>query len=246
MVSINKLAYSLHPCGYSKCAPCRLSNYEAAEIDYTCEYLDRVAKAGLLTGIFVDVGAHVGLWALSMSEWYINRYATIPHIIAIEADTDNYQKLRENATQASTGIMPVHSAAWNRDTKLLLKRRTHPARHKVIEGVQGCETDSEIRVPGVALDTVANTPEKRNIDAIKIDVEGAELLVLNGARSILTENKQLIVIVEYSADHFEEYGYRAEQLTAFMVSHGFRVPRKQDRTIINHLEIGRASCRERV
>jgi FkbM family methyltransferase len=236
-MSKERLAYTLKPCGHGKCSACRLKDYEATEIDYVCDYLDRVAKAGKLKGVFVDVGAHVGLWSLSLSEWYQNRYNIVPTIYALEPDSQNFVRLRANAQQAETGIVPVQVAAWNRTEYLYLKRNENPSRHKVAS--VGRAGRQAMRVQGVALDSVANTPEKVQIDGIKIDVEGAELHVLNGARSILTENKQMIAVVEYSVEHFAEYGTTCKQVTGFMQAHGFRPARDIDVKLTTKLLTGK-------
>lgn len=219
--------YTMRTCGYKKCSPCYVNNYEAKEIDYVTKYLDRVAEAGKLNGTFIDVGAHVGLWSLQMSEWYQCRYAIIPIIYALECESANYTKLRRNAVQAETGIIPAQIAAWHRDEWLYIKQHAHPARHQVVSiSQQGSE---RMRVMGKALDDMASAPENRQIDVIKIDVEGAELNVLNGARALLDENEQLLVVIEYSVGHFVQYGYTCEQVTGFMQANGYRFARPVDK-----------------
>lgn len=230
------IAYKFHPCGFRKCSPCYLKGYESTEIDYVCSYLDRVAEAGKLKGVAIDVGAHVGLWAMHLSEWYQNRYNVVPTIYAIEPDGLNYRQLLLNAQQPQTGITAINLAAWNKNTSLFFHQNTNPGRHKVSDvGVHG---RAMMRVQGVALDSIASTKEQRQTDVLKIDVEGAELNVLNGARSILMDNDQLLVVVEYSLGHFAEYGYKAAQLTAFMREHGFKPARPVDTKTILKIRAG--------
>ena len=235
-MSAPQIAYKFHPCGYKKCRPCYMKDYEAAEIDYTCNYLNKVAEAGKLNGVFVDVGAHAGLWSLQMSEWYQCRFNIKPTIYAIEADMDNFITLKRNALQAQTGIVPVHAAAWLRNTWLFVKKRENPAQHKVVDvAVPG---GSPMRVNGIALDSSCPTHESKQIDAIKIDVEGAELNAVNGARQILMANDQMLAIIEYSVGHFEEYGYKPKQLTALMGSCGFRPARTLDKRVTEDIRAG--------
>lgn len=226
---------AFHTCGYRKCSPCRVQGYEATEINFVCAYLDRVASIGKLNAVFVDVGAHVGLWALSLSEWYRNRYNIVPTIYALEPDMDNYVQLRRNAQQALTGIVPIQVAAWNRREWLVLQRHDNPGRHQVVSGTPKNLLE---RIQGVALDDVAWTKKMRQMDAIKIDVEGAELNVLNGACQILTDNEQLLVMIEYSISHFQKYGYTPAQLTAFMQQHDYRPVRSVDNRTIKNISAG--------
>jgi len=232
----DKLIYKFEKCGHTDCAPCNLVDYESREIDYVCDYLDRVDEGGMLNGAFIDVGAHAGLWSLQMSEWYRNRYNVVPSILALEPDDLNFIALKKNAEQADTGIHPLKAAAWNKDIKLFFSKNSIPARHRVFEiGVSG---RTALRVQGVSLDGMAKTKKGRQVDAIKIDVEGAELNVLNGAREILNANKQLLIVVEYSIDNFTAYGCHPKQVTAFMESHGFLPAREEDVQVTNQINLG--------
>lgn len=232
----DNIAYKLRGCGYKNCAPCYMKGYEMNEITIACAYLDRLYEKQQMTGVCVDVGAHVGLWSLALSEWYQNRYNVKPLIYALEPDASNFVRLRQNAQQDETGIVPAQVAAWNRSDWLYLEQNENPGRHKVhqLAGQQ----QGRMRVQAVALDDVANTPDKRKIDLIKIDVEGAELHVLNGARSILVENEHLLVIVEYCVEHLEEYGDTPQQITKFMQAHGFKPVRPQDIDTIKTIRAG--------
>lgn len=230
------IAYKLRTCGYPRCSPCYVTDYEAKDIDFACEYIDRIAEAGKSSNVFVDVGAHVGLWSLQMSEWYQCRYNVIPTIYALEPDRLNHRVLRSNAQQAETGIVPVQAAAWNTNKQLYLKPHANPGRHTVTEFSLNANLLSQVQ--GIALDTVASTPAKRNIDVIKIDVEGAELNVLNGARQILTDNKQLLLVIEYSVGHFKAYGYTPAQLTAFLAEHDYYPARPIDERTVKSIRTG--------
>jgi len=228
--------FILHPCGCNQCAPCSMAGYEQTEIDFACQYLDRRCEAGTLNKRFIDVGAHVGLWSLKLSEWYQDRYEEIPTIYALEADAINYKQLKKNADQGQTGIMAVNLAVWNKNAYLFMQKNANFGRHRVTD--KGVCDRTAVRVNGIALDSVAKTPEQRKMDIIKIDVEGAELMVLNGARQILIDNPELLVVVEYSLDHMAAYGYRPHQCTAFMQAHNFRPARPEDEVTINRIQVG--------
>jgi FkbM family methyltransferase len=213
-----------------------MKDYESTEIAFVCNYLDRVAEAKLLSGIFVDVGAHVGLWSINMSHYYQARYHIVPTIYAMEPDSSNYIELRRNAQTCVTGIVPAQVAAWNKNTHLHLKMNENPGRHRVIESVVGNAEDT-LKVQAVTLDTVSESGN-RLVDVIKIDVEGAELMVLNGARGVLTENEQMLVMVEYSIGHFAQYGYTPQQLSNFMQAHGYRFARPYDQVSAEKIKAG--------
>jgi FkbM family methyltransferase len=230
MIPNNRHGYKLAQCGYADCAPCNLHNYERREIGYVTSYLDRLHAARQLHGVFVDVGAHTGLWSLAMSIQYQDRYLMTPCIYAFEPDIANYSKLQQTAAQPHTGIIPVRSAVWNRPGTLAIVASDNPSRHYVTADAPSNET---VQVtPGVTIDSLTDSAEKRQmIDAIKIDVEGSELLVLNGAKQTLIDATQLLLVVEYSIEHLARYDNKPQQVTAFLQAYGYVPVRDEDREV---------------
>lgn len=60
------------------------------------------------------------------------------------------------------------------------------------------------------------------MDLIKLDVEGAELLVLKGAQRILTEMRSIIVM-EVSRRTTARFGYSVDDLLAFLEQQGYQI-----------------------
>ena len=61
---------------------------------------------------------------------------------------------------------------------------------------------------------------KRSPRVIKVDVEGAELLVLRGAVQTLREVEAVVVEVNLDA-HCQQFGYRFAEIFEFLDLHGF-------------------------
>ena len=221
----------MYTCNHAQCAPCHMANYEKREMDYVCEYLDKRFRLSLLTGAFIDIGAHVGLWSLRLSEWYITRYNRVPNIFALEADADNFKVLTRNAYESkSTGINPHCAAAWDKREKVTMWRSSHPARHYVTEMPIGTVADS-FSMQGIPLDSVMCG----EFDAMKIDVEGAEMKVVMGARKLLKKNPHMLLVVEYSVDNFARFHYKAAQLTTLLAECGFTPARPIDEQIVKNI-----------
>lgn len=60
------------------------------------------------------------------------------------------------------------------------------------QDVEGNRTEPEIIVPSISLDDYF--PRGSQLDFVKIDVEGAEALVIRGMQRILSENRPILII----------------------------------------------------
>ncbi|NQX91861.1 MAG: FkbM family methyltransferase [Flavobacteriales bacterium] len=75
-------------------------------------------------------------------------------------------------------------------------------------------TIEEIQVSTEKLDNII--PEGLNVDLIKIDVEGAELQVLQGSKNILKQH-QPVVIFEHGLGASDHYGTKPEDIYQLLV-----------------------------
>lgn len=82
------------------------------------------------------------------------------------------------------------------------------------------EADKFIEVQLNTLDTIIDV--KTKIKLIKIDVEGAEYLVLNGAQKLL-ERDQPYVIFEHGLGASDIYGFGPDQVFALFNSHKMKI-----------------------
>lgn len=79
----------------------------------------------------------------------------------------------------------------------------------------------EVRVPTRTLDAVVDERGLTHVDLVKCDVEGAELLVLDGARRMLEEQRP-VVVLEADDQHQAREGASADAVLAVMRGHGYR------------------------
>ena len=71
-----------------------------------------------------------------------------------------------------------------------------------------------IEVDVIPLDEVV--PAGERVDVVKIDVEGAELAVLQGMTRIINEHRDLVIIAEFGSSHLKAAGITSVQwFTAF-------------------------------
>jgi FkbM family methyltransferase len=156
-------------------------NYE--EIDK-----EEIIKALPEEGVFIDVGANIGLFSL-----YILKKCPKVKVIAFEPNSQVRQCLEHTKKFNNLNIYPYAIAKENK--KGILYRSTHNdgghSINKEYEQVtQGEFENIEIR----ALSREFLASEKEKVDVIKIDVEGAEREVLEGALELIKQDRPMLII----------------------------------------------------
>jgi FkbM family methyltransferase len=155
------------------------------------EALCRYLKPG---DCFYDVGAHIGFYSLIAARLV----GQAGHIIAFEPDPDNAETLRENAAKNGfLGVCVVCAAISDKDEVVRFHRSTHndPSRMSGMvmrENLLGIRESEILSCRAVSLDSFCSSHQTPNL--VKVDVEGAELQVLEGARYLLRQKKPVLII----------------------------------------------------
>jgi len=71
------------------------------------------------------------------------------------------------------------------------------------------------------LDAIVTLPRNREIAVLKVDVEGHEKFVLEGASGLLS--RTAVIYFESWSEHFEKFGYQLSDIVEHLKSHGFRI-----------------------
>jgi FkbM family methyltransferase len=80
-----------------------------------------------------------------------------------------------------------------------------------------------VTVPAISLDAYCDGAEIDRIDVMKIDVEGYELPVLEGARGLMGRSSPATILYECEDAMCRRFGYRASEMHAFLLAHGYRI-----------------------
>jgi FkbM family methyltransferase len=160
---------------------------------------------------FVDVGAHIGS---ILSEVMYND-PTI-RIVAIEAIPEKVAKLRQRFPSVEFHNCAVGQSNGKTQFFINLSRSGYSSLNRPDKSTA---TISEIQVSIQRLDDLVSS---HNIDAIKIDVEGAELGVLQGSESIL-KNCRPTIMFESAPQPSGNADKTKEALYQYLSSHQYAV-----------------------
>lgn len=79
------------------------------------------------------------------------------------------------------------------------------------------------RVPLTRMDDYCRRQGIQHLDFVKVDVEGAELLVLRGMEEIAGKSPGLVVVIETDGQMTQSFGYEPQDVVAWFHAHGFEV-----------------------
>jgi FkbM family methyltransferase len=136
------------------------------------ELAREIARVGARPFVFVDVGANVGLFSL-----YVAATARAARILAIEPEPGNFARLAFNiAANPGAPITPLALALGDAEgtAEIVLNERDRGGTRLAAGATQG----RGVAVPCRPLLAVLTEAGVTGIDALKIDVEGAEDRVL--------------------------------------------------------------------
>jgi FkbM family methyltransferase len=146
--------------------------------------------------IVVDVGAHIGHYTIISSK----RVGQNGRVIAIEAHPDNFEILNRNIKlNKLTNVIPLNYAVYSKQTKLKLYLPVEEPGFTIYNTIMinRAKTDEKfIEVNANTLDYLLQQNGIRDANWIKIDVEGAEFEVLKGAHNILSNSKDIALLIE--------------------------------------------------
>src|SRR5438445_873636 len=137
--------------------------------DYNIEELDFLRGHTPKGGVFVDVGANVGTYAMVLAR----HVGASGKVIAIEPHPVTHARLAfNNAASGNTQVKLVAAAAGASDGELMIE--TDGDNLGASHIVTGDGSSKVIKVPSLRLQRILEQAGVSHVDALKIDIEGYE------------------------------------------------------------------------
>lgn len=169
---------------------------------------------------FVDVGANVGSYSLRIANDYRNKGV---RVIAIEAHPENYRALCRNIEiNGFKNVKAINMAVSDHKGIVTMYERFHIENRVRSDFYSLCDTflheNNFIRPDGKSLqvegDTLDSILANNEVDVMKIDIEGAEVLALKGAANTLKQLRKIVV---------EIHGDNSEQVKQILQTHNLKL-----------------------
>ena len=181
-------------------------------------WLDHVGRLPIDGGIVLDVGGFYGYTA----GLFAQRAAKV---FVFEPAPANIRLIEEhNRIRRLTNVEIVPVAVSDRSGEALLHLKDIPAHHSLGD-IGASATSATVAVQTQTLDAFAASRNIENVALLKIDVEGFEPEVLNGAAALLGERRIANVLFEWSPRFYRQRAIAPDLPLNILRNHGYRVTR---------------------
>jgi len=141
----------------------------------------------------IDVGAHIGYYTRLLSELV----GSSGRVFAFEAHPDNYAVLNQNMrARKYSNVEMDNCAVSDQKGKMQLYVSPGSSNHSLLAGYT--EASGIIDVESITIDSFLSEKGIQSVDFMKMDVEGAEPLVIVGMRKTICSSQWLSLLIEYN------------------------------------------------
>lgn len=197
-----------------------ISNFLAREFvlePEETEILRRKIKSGM---VVVDIGANIGYYSVLFSKWVGNT----GKVYCFEPDPENFSLLKKNIianNYHNTNLIQKAVSNSNKEGVLYLSKE-NIGDHRILN-FHYYDRDNErekIKIQSTKLDSIFSN---KKINLIKMDIQGAEMLALDGMKDILQNNSNLMIFTEFWPAGLEAAGFSANDFIEKIKSYGFKI-----------------------
>lgn len=182
--------------------------------------LRRLAKPGMQV---IDVGANIGLYSVLLGKlvgptghvWGFEPFPPIVNYLKqnIELNRLNNVTVVEKAVAEMEGSLEFQVFPEGCDVYNSLGAAERP--------VESLRAIQKTVVPVITLDAYMDRSAVREVDIIKIDVEGAEERAIQGAEQLIRRNPNIHIVVEMYEPSAQQCGCSSKRLVELLATWGF-------------------------
>jgi len=174
--------------------------YERTDKLYLLQLLERLTSQGRKI-LVLDIGAHVGAFSIMVGNRYRNYNGL--HLVAFEPDIENYRLLKKNiaCNHLEEKVETCNAFLSSADDRKLPGHFNGAIQEQNSDGTsslkKGCNKASSCTLDSLIGDRI----EKYESIIMKIDTEGAEKQILQGAKRLRESGAAIHLLVEDFINH---------------------------------------------
>ena len=166
--------------------------------------------------IILDIGANIGYYSLIFAQLT----GKSGKVYSFEPDPTNFEILKKNILiNNHENVILENKAVSNKEGNLKLYLSTENNGMHRIYPSKWCKDSIDIN--SIKIDNYFKNKQK--IDFIKLDIEGAEYDALLGMESIIQDNENIVIFIEFVPASLEEHGTNPEKVIDFFINHKFKI-----------------------
>jgi len=169
--------------------------------------------------IVLDIGANIGMYSILLSK-LVGSYG---RVYAFEPDSSTFNILTQNLSLSKCeNVFPFKIAISDSNSFVKMTKPTDQS-GDAFHFIQPTSDfgDSSNIVQTITLDQFLLEQNIPQVDFIKIDIEGAELLCLIGARNLISGPKSPVLVCECYEEFLQRFGKRISDVLIYMDSKGY-------------------------
>jgi FkbM family methyltransferase len=205
--SSGPLEVETHPTGFPHPLWIRLKTSDLPTLQKVWRDREYAIRLKDEPSFIIDAGANIGIASIYFATKFPNA-----RVIAIEPEEKNFALLERN-TRPYANISPVKAALWNESGEVSL---IDPGQGPWSFQTRGDTPNSTIRVKAITIPDIQQKFSVRQIDILKIDIEGAEKEIFENAAPWIDD---VGVIMAETHDRFRAGCSRALYLAAQQFDH---------------------------
>jgi FkbM family methyltransferase len=188
----------------------------------TVHLFERILKPGM---VFFDVGAHCGQYTLVASRLV----GAAGQVHSFEPDPLTSTQLRSNVVLNGLGNVTVNQAAVGAADATVTFFESS-AQYAGTSGLRPSPyfSGKSYPVACTTLDTYLRRRGLAKIDAMKVDIEGAELDLLLSTKDVLASDRRPIIVMEFNNAGQQRFGHELNESEQVLRQYGYDIFRISD------------------
>jgi FkbM family methyltransferase len=190
-------------------------------------------------GLILDVGANLGIFTILLAKRLPEKqiHAFEPNPTTFKAMRTNFVRNRCPHAHAHQVAIAAHDGQVSLFADPIHRATTHIMTEQASSDGTVGNTSAMVRVPCLTLDSFLQTHGVKKIALLKVDVEGCENLVFQGARRLLDTGRAKVIYYEVCPKLTKRAGFAAEAASSQLLDYGYRLHRLGENGLLQPVEL---------